>query len=184
MRQKTTDHTEEELRLKLLCFKTLRLPQLIFYYYYFRILAWGEIGRRVDRGFAGQFLSRSAFEGIEVILRALSVKYDVQFRCQRPWRICGSRQRGPVEGLSAHQLLVLGLHSLYWQKSTVDLNPQSTSVSKTSVSPIPAIIVPGSEKREFTAEQSTIFHLKGQKSTFQKKNKLPSWKLILIVTIF
>ena len=78
MRQKTTDHTEEELRLKLLCFKTLRLPQLIFYYYYFRILACGEIGRRVDRGFAGQFLSRSAFEGIEVILRTLSVKYDVQ----------------------------------------------------------------------------------------------------------
>ena len=51
----------------------------------------------------------------------------------------------------------------------MDLNPQSTSVSKASVSPIPAIIVPGSEKREFTAEQSTIFHLKGQKKYFPEK---------------
>ena len=96
---------------------------------------------------------------------------DVQFRCQCPWRVCGSRQRGPLEGLSAHQLLVLGLHSLCWQKSIVDLNPQSTSVSKASVSPIPAIIVPGSEKREFTAQQSTIFHLRGQKKYFLEKKK-------------
>ena len=81
----------------------------------------------------------------------------------------------PIAGIGLTLALLTEVDSGF--KSTIDFCQQS-------VSPIPAIIVPGSEKREFTAEQSTIFHLKGQKSTFQKKNKPPSWKLILIVTIF
>lgn len=53
-KQKTTDHIDEELCLKCFCFKSLRLPQLTFFY--LKILVRGEIGRRVGRSFAGQFL--------------------------------------------------------------------------------------------------------------------------------
>ena len=173
MRQKTTDHTEEELRLKLLCFKTLRLPQLIFYYYcYFRILVWGEIGRRVDRGFAGQFLSRSAFEWIEVILRTLSVNMMSSWcpvSLSMPMahlRLTSARAHRrsfstPIAGIGLTLALLTEVDSGF--KTTIDFCQQSEC--KPNTSNYSSWIW----KREFTAEPSSIFHLKGQKKYFPEK---------------
>lgn len=72
-KQKTTDHIDEELCLKCFCFKSLRLPQLTFFY--LKILVRGEIGRRVGRSFAGQFSIFFGLSGQFLILIFLTLYF-------------------------------------------------------------------------------------------------------------